>query len=116
LVLSASDIHYANHMAATSPTAERAAHATRGGDGRGAAGDWAAMVEGAAEPKGAKAESGSSASGLGGLGLDGMVAAASDGGSASSPGPGDGSSGIMSGDNAGGMMMGWPPWRGRGSG
>uniref|UniRef100_A0A8R7PZX0 Uncharacterized protein n=1 Tax=Triticum urartu TaxID=4572 RepID=A0A8R7PZX0_TRIUA len=107
-------------MAATSPTAGSAAHATRGAGG---AEDCIPLTAaGAAEPKGANAESGSSASGLGGLGLDGMVAATSDGASASSPGPGEGSSGIMSGESesdgesAEGALAWRPPWRGCSSG
>lgn len=79
------------------------------GTARGAAGDCAATA--GAEPNGAKAESGSSASGLGGLGLDGMVGSAP-GGGAAPPLPssaGDGSTGIMSGDSAGGSAA-WE-WR-----
>lgn len=93
-------LHYTNHMA-TTPTGS--AHATCGARGGAGAGDWAATV--GAEPKGARAELGSSASGLGGLGLDGMVGATSDGGgeaAAASSAPGEGRTGIMSGESAGG--------------
>lgn len=56
----------------------------------------------AIDPNGANAESGSSSSGFGGLGLDGIVGKLLDGGS---PVPvlGEGKAGMMSGDNAGGM-------------
>lgn len=107
---------------ATSPTATGSAHAAAavvGGDG--GARDWAATA--GAEPNGASAESGKSASGLGGLGLEGMVGMTSDGASAepSESGPGDGSSGIMSGESAGaggrttagaGAACLPPPWPG----
>lgn len=90
-------LHYTNHMA-TSPTGS--AHATCGARDGAGAGDWAATA--GAEPKGARAELGSSASGLGGLGLDVMVGATSDGGGAASSAPGEGRTGIMSGESAGG--------------
>jgi hypothetical protein len=56
----------------------------------------------AIDPNGANAEFGSKSSGFGGLGLDGIIGKLLDGGS-----PvltlGEGNTGMISGDNAGGM-------------
>jgi hypothetical protein len=99
--------HYTNHTASSSSPAGSAARSGAG------ARDCAATA--GAYPNGAKAESGSSASGLGGLGLDWMVGAASDGAAAEPSSAGDGSNGIMSGDGAGaGASAEWEGWRGGG--